>query len=230
MFSALISHYHKTIFIHIPKNGGQSIENVFLSDLGLSREERLPLLMCPNNISSIGPPRLAHLIGSDYFKYHYISRDLFDSYFSFSVVRNPWHRVFSFYKFLTKQLIPFNEFVNRNFYSKYFCDSALSWFVRPQADYLFDDSNTLLVNNIYRLESLSKSFDEIRTLSHLPNSAVLPFSNKSSPSRLVPFLKRLRIVNSSFGMQVKDVYDDKAFKLVSDLYAVDCEKFSYTSL
>lgn len=226
----MISHYHKTIFIHIPKNGGQSIENVFLSDLGLSREERLPLLMCPNNIPSIGPPRLAHLIGSDYFRYHYISRDLFDSYFSFSVVRNPWHRVFSFYKFLTKQLVPFDEFVNRDFYSKYFCNSSLSWFVRPQADYLFDDSNVLLVNTIYRLESLSKSFEEIRTLSNLPNSAVLPFSNKSSPSRLLSFLKRLRMVNSSFGMHVQDVYDDKAFKLVSELYAVDCEKFSYTSL
>ena len=106
----------------------------------------------------------------------------------------------------------------------------LSWFVRPQADYLFDDSNVLLVNTIYRLESLSKSFEEIRTLSNLPNSAVLPFSNKSSPSRLLSVLKRLRMVNSSFGMQVQDVYDDKAFKLISDLYAVDCEKFSYSSL
>ena len=190
----------------------------------------MPLLLCPNNIPSIGPPRLAHLIASDYIKYNYISKKIFQQYFSFSVVRNPWHRVFSFYKFLTKQLVPFSQFVNRDFYSNYYRDSSLSWFVRPQADYVFDNSNKLLVDKIYNLETLSTSFDEIISLSRLPYGVSLPISNKSSPSRLLLLLKSFRIVNSSFGKHVQDVYDDKAFKLISDLYAVDCEKFGYTSL
>ena len=37
----MISHEHKTVFIHIPKCGGQSVETCFLDDLGLSNQSAI---------------------------------------------------------------------------------------------------------------------------------------------------------------------------------------------
>jgi len=68
----VISHDHKFIFIHVPKTGGTSIENA----LGLS-----------------GP---RHNTALEYLN-HY--PEIWESYFTFSFVRNPWDRLFSYYNF-----------------------------------------------------------------------------------------------------------------------------------
>ena len=62
----MLTHQHKTVFVHIPKNAGQSIETVFLDVLGLTWESRAPLLLRPNDIPELGPRRLAHLAASEY--------------------------------------------------------------------------------------------------------------------------------------------------------------------
>ena len=41
----MISKAHKTIFVHIPKVAGQSIETMFLNDLNLKWDERSKLLL-----------------------------------------------------------------------------------------------------------------------------------------------------------------------------------------
>ena len=45
----MISHKHKTIFVHIPKTGGQSVESVFIEDEGLTWDTRAPLLLRRND-------------------------------------------------------------------------------------------------------------------------------------------------------------------------------------
>ena len=59
--AGMISHPHRTVFVHIPKCGGQSIETAFLADLGLGWKSRAPLLMGANDRPELGPPRLSHL-------------------------------------------------------------------------------------------------------------------------------------------------------------------------
>ena len=54
----VISHEHRCVFVHIPKCAGQSIETVFLEDLGLDWSNRSILLLRPNECPDIGPPRL----------------------------------------------------------------------------------------------------------------------------------------------------------------------------
>ena len=99
MLSDLISHSHKTVFVHVPKCGGQSIETAFLADLGLDWETRAPLLLRLNDNLRLGPPRLAHLIARDYARYHYLSDELFRSYYSFAILRDPVARTVSLYNF-----------------------------------------------------------------------------------------------------------------------------------
>lgn len=80
----MISHHHKTIYVHIPETAGLSFEKVFLSMLGLDWEDREPLLLRANLNPKNGPPRLAHLLAKEYYEYHYVSRDLFGQNFVFS--------------------------------------------------------------------------------------------------------------------------------------------------
>ena len=99
----MICHDFRTIFVHVPKTAGQSVEMVFLNKLNLTWEQRAPLLLRPNSDPAKGPPRLAHLYASEYVSCGHISDEDFARYFKFSVVRNPWARAVSVYKFSYQQ-------------------------------------------------------------------------------------------------------------------------------
>src|SRR5437764_11835271 len=95
----MISHKYRTIFVHIPKTGGQSVENVFLTLHGLTWETREPLLLRPNSDRNLGPSQLAHLRAKEYVACGHIDQENFDSYFKFAFVRNPWERIVSGYHY-----------------------------------------------------------------------------------------------------------------------------------
>ena len=79
----------KTIFVHIPKTGGQSIEHVFFAEHGLTWDTRAPLLMRVKEKGEQGPKRLAHLLAREYVEFGYVAAEDFAAGFKFTVVRNP---------------------------------------------------------------------------------------------------------------------------------------------
>jgi len=162
----MISHEHGMIFFHIPKAAGQSVENLFLKDLGLAWNDRLPLLLGPNSCNSIGPPVLAHLLGREYYEHHYISRALFESYSRFAVVRNPYTRVVSTYSYL-KLPFGFDHFVTELLPNKLWTEWP--YFVRPQVDYLRDADGGPLTENIFRFERLGELTEWLRGVLGNPN-------------------------------------------------------------
>ena len=110
----MISNPHKTIYIHIPKVAGQSIEHMFLNDLGLSWHNRKDLLLRKKKIFESGPNRLAHLKSKEYTEFGYIDQETFDDYFKFSFVRNPYRRAFSMYNYLGySKIISLSTFVKK---------------------------------------------------------------------------------------------------------------------
>ena len=208
----MLSHQHKTIFIHIPKTAGQSIETLFLDDLGLQWNERAPLLLRANPNSTLGPPRLAHLSITEYLTCGYISRPKFDSYFKFCFVRNPWDRAVSMYKYLTNKTETFEQFLANGPGNP---NSNLAYFFRPQTDYALDPNNRVKVDFIGKFETLKEDLDPIIT--HLRLNSELRHVNRS---RTISDKTNNR---SSY----RDFYCQKTKKLIEKIYASDIETFNY---
>ena len=154
----MICQQYKCTFVHIPKNAGQSIENVFLNLLNLTWRQRAPLLLRPKVGDELGPPVLAHLKINEYSQYKYITQKMLEDYFKFAFVRNPWSRMISIYKYLGfNEKLEFKEFLTGVFKQKLLKDKY--WFVRPQNDFICAEDGQILVDYIGRFESLQNDFE-----------------------------------------------------------------------
>jgi len=234
----MLSHHHKTIFVHIPKCAGQSVEMAFLADLGLGWETRAPLLLRPNDRRDLGPPRLAHLVAADYVNCRYTPQEMFDSYFKFAIVRNPWTRAVSLYRHLGLDM-PFRDFV-ADWLSDQFARPAVAesyWFVRPQTEFVFS-GDALLVDEVIRFEALAEQFPRIAAAAALLSP--LPHVNRTGDlgaqrASAKPWLSRLRgTARSRFGRSRhihhddwRDYYTDEAAEGIARLYHADTAAFGY---
>lgn len=228
----MLSHHHKTIFVHIPKCAGQSIEMAFLADIGLTWATRAPLLLYQNERQELGPRSLAHLTAIEYVGRRYVPQEMFDAYFKFSVVRNPWSRTVSLYRYLQHKS-SFRDFV-LNWLPRQFADPRGSdsyWFVRPATEYLFHQGQ-LLVDEIIHFESLDIEFERIsnkcgisRPLPHINRSAVV------TPNMAMRTLMRLKhIVRPDRVGKHRDwisFYDTVTTRAVAELYRDDAAAFKY---
>ncbi len=231
----MISHQHKCIFIHIPKTAGQSIEHVFLHLLGLKWETRAPLLLRHNDRPELGPPSLAHLKADEYVHLRYLSQDLFDQYFKFAFVRNPWSRLVSIYKYLGfSDKVDFKSFLFGDFKDNIF--SEKHWLVRPQTDFIYSENGSLLIDYVGRFENLQEDFDLIAKKIGMPSSE-LPHINDSKPSNTPHRSKARKIVKEVFFsrgskaipsyVRWQDYYDNESVDLVTRLYERDIDLLGY---
>jgi hypothetical protein len=206
----MLSREYRTIFVHVPKTGGQSIESVFLRVLGLTRETRAPLLLMPNPDPSRGPRRLAHLYASEYAALGYVSRKEFSSFFKFAVVRNPWARAVSLYKFRGRsQGIAFDRFVQEALVERREMPELDSRQVDAQTLYVHGEGGALLVDKVLRYENLAAEFAEA-SRRIFGREEPLPAANVSPDRR-----------------DYRMFYDEATVELVAKVYAADIEAFGY---
>jgi len=227
----MISHHHKCIFVHIPKTGGQSIEHIFLNLLDLTWATRAPLLLRHNDNSKLGPPRLAHLTALEYLKHKYISPNLFDEYFKFSFVRNPWSRVVSFYNYKKYYgLYSFKKFamsfLPRTLWNKEY------WFVAPQNEFILSAHGELLVNYIGKFERLQNDFNNVSDALRIPQSLLPHINNSRQTFRYAlnnPKTFVQKILKKEAGHKKYTTYfDNETREFIADLYKTDIEYFNYT--
>ncbi len=187
-----ICHDKRLIFIHITKNAGSSIKEYFDSDDGLT-----------------------DLFWDEYKKYY---SSYWDSYTKFSIVRNPFCRFISVYKFILGGSIGLNpwlahpsadlpeigltinefaDYVYNNFNGKLF-----KWFLYPQHLFICEE-NDIMVDKVIRYELLDKDLEKIGITG-------LPLLNKS---KSLPIAK------------IKMSEDTK--KKIYELYKKDFEIFGY---
>lgn len=205
----MLSHIHKTLFVHIPKCGGTSIETAFLASLQLTWNNRAPLLLRPRIVGELAPPRLAHLLLKDYIQNCYISSALYEEYFKFAVVRDPYERVRSFFyyhqiyqkkklnDFVSEDLNQFNQPSNENF-----------WFFRPQVDFLQAPEGLSELNRIYHLEQLDNDWIEITEKTSLSIAKLAHINQSKLPANIQ-----------------KEQLTQASKLIIREIYAKDFERF-----
>jgi hypothetical protein len=181
-------------------------------------------------------PPPPHLRASDYVKYGYVSKELFDTYFKFAFVRNPWDRIVSEYKYRRhSHRYPFKKFLFKRFpqpsWSDHYCH------VIPQYDFLHDSDGNILVDFVGRFESLQDDFGYVCKKLNISIEA-LPHVNQSSSifnRRGNNFIETLRSIKShlsparrknTFSSYV-EYYDDESKEFVASIYRKDIETFGY---
>lgn len=172
----MISHKYSVIFIHVNKTGGTSVEDAF-------RE-----------------PNWDHQTPDEYIEMY--GKDVWDSYFKFATVRNPWDRMVSLYHFNTKahgENRKFPEWLEDAVYNP-------NKFKGPQLDWITLDGK-ICVDFICRFETLNLDFQKV--CKHLDVNLTLPHSNKSNHDHYSRY------------------YDTRLKNILEEAHQKDVEAFNY---
>jgi hypothetical protein len=189
-------HQKKILFIHIPKNAGTSISKSF---------------------------------NMDFFHYPYtyyetiLTKEQLETYYKFTIVRNPWDRIVSCYSYATMLYSHFHSPNKTTLYdihpdykllkNKTFleCVKLLKtdpqkfkhecWF--PQSYWITDSSKNIIVDKIFK-------FENINELSEKFNNLQIPKINSSNR-------------NEDF----KSYYTEESMNLIHDIYKQDIITFNY---
>lgn len=149
----MISHDFKTIFVHIPKTGGTSIEAMF----GFAEYDKFGKL----TKDKVGKGK--HWGAPEYYQNW---EDFYKNYFKFTVVRNPWERDLSLYNMMKGQVkyrhLNFKQFIQRVIKKnlEFEHPNFKNIIFRNQVDYLaFEDG--IHVDQIVRYENLNQAWPQI---------------------------------------------------------------------
>ncbi len=221
----MISHRYKCIFVHIPKNGGTSIESILGHLEGHQGREgqdhRSLRMMAPkcNPKIFLSATNILEFARSIKYKFQKqvnpnnrltVTREQYNNYFKFSVVRNPWARAFSWYKNVMRDEIhridlkitgeiTLNQFLHR------FIGKGM---LRPQTYWIKDFNNSIPLDYICRFENLNDDF-----------------SNVSKRIGLEPMILPHKIKGS--GEDYREQYDEESIQLIADYYQEEIELFKY---
>lgn len=202
----LISSQKKFIFVHNPKVAGSSIRG------SLQKYQNRLLMKLYGGLakSKHGDTYFGHLSA---FQIKQISLPfLFDTYYKFGFVRNPWDREVSTYTFILGlkshpdvdlpkvQKLSFKEYLHWRINERY----------EPQKPFFYDHKGNLLVDFIGRFEDLAADFSVVKK--RLTLDTDLTFLNKSKKRKSKRFI---------------DFYDEESLETVYDAFREDCDFFNY---
>lgn len=216
----LISYSHRFIFIHVVKTGGISMREV-LEPLSTEPEKfrmRRPSRIAngrPNPLYTVWETMLQHAKARDIRRE--IPAEVFDGFFKFAFVRNPWDLQVSMYHFILRETaMPKHETVKAlgSF------DAFVEWVVatddpyprrvpKLQREMVTDEQGKSLVDFIGHYERLSEDYAHICQVLGI-DAPPLPHRNKSEHR------------------DYRSYYNGHTRKLVEDHFQPDIELFQYT--
>ncbi len=181
----MVNHQYKCIFIEVPKTGSTSIRDV----LGHPPKPHLDISEIKAEIDDL----------------------IFEEYFKFGLIRNPWDRVVSLYlrnEGLTmKDKMSFEDFV-------YWIQNSSDTCIHPtpkknQLDWFTDVNGQILVDRIYKFEKLEEAWEDISKKINVYHQ--LPHLNKNANKK--------RHYTEFYTLKTKEVIERK--------FAIDINYFSY---
>jgi hypothetical protein len=161
-----ISRDHNTVFIHITKTGGTSIENM----LGIHYDPKCPTKNMFNSEPAPDRPAYQHLTPSELEEYLLVDdKDFSKNAFRFTIVRDPWDRFVSSFEFCKSidAENPIRSNTLEEFLQKAYEALRIGDFIhhpyhdhfRPQCDYLEDPS---YFTKIYHFSHFDQAVKDIR--------------------------------------------------------------------
>jgi len=215
----LISHSHRFIFFHVAKTGGMSVRSALLpytEEPARFKIKRPPAQKAgqPNPFYAVWEALLLHAMARDVQKE--VPSTIFDSYYKFAFVRNPWDWQVSMYNFILSEPSHIRHSLVVSFGS---FDRYLDWVVATDSPYpkgatkfqyetLTDSDGRLLVNYVGRFETLAQDFAQV--------------------CHQVGLTTRLPHLNSSQHRNYRAYYNERSQQMVAEHFATDIDLFGYT--
>lgn len=203
----ILSHSKKFIFVHLYKTGGTSIRRrleKYDTSYNVLHWAKSKLTKNPVFTSPVAHKHaMAKVIRKE------VGPEIYDNYFSFCFVRNPWDWQVSLYHYVLKDntnqhydiISSFKDFTE---YIHWRCAEDVHF----QKEYVLDEAGNQIVDFIGRMENLNEDFKKI--CQHLDLDVEdLPHLNKSVNKKYHAF------------------YTDETRDLVARTYAPDIEFFGY---
>jgi len=205
----LISDSHKFIFVHIRKAAGSSIRDILTP---ISN----PI---PKDVVSKIKSKILK-IETNYQKFTFgghspilqgkniIPKELYEDYFKFAIVRNPYTRLVSEYEYIKGlQDHGRHKKVTKMSFHQYISYQSKR-FDAHQINMLTDKNGTLQMDFIGKLENINEDWNYISNKLKIPNA-------------------ELSHRNKTFKVNYNDYYNDENRDLVSKLWKKDLEVFGY---
>lgn len=186
----------KTIFIHIPKTAGISLVKSIFGDVTLEGHRSVSF-------------------------YKQVFDSTYSDFFTFTIVRNPWDRLYSAYKFLQKGGMnihdknafetylsiyrDFEDFILNGLNKKII--SEIMHFI-PQHEFVCDKHGKIIVDYVGKFENLNKSLDEINSI--LKSEFELAHYNKTDKK------------------DYRSIYTTEMIEKVHQIYQKDIDIFEYS--
>lgn len=205
----MISRRHHCIFVHIPRTGGSSIENVIWPGERGAADLWMGFVRPHHNKHQTGG--LQHLYARHIRQE--VGEETFQDFFKFAFVRNPWDKLVSLFAYLGRRpdLREFMSVPEGTPFADFIELAAQSGHVQaaPQVDFIYSEDGEPLADFIGRFERLAEDAATVFARIGL-EEAILPAANASARSR-----------------DYRAYYDDATAQRVADLYARDIERFNY---
>ena len=171
----MISHLYKCIFVHIPKCGGTSIENVIWPEPRNTSDLWMGFVSKFRNKYQTGG--LQHLLATQIREE--VGEKVYSDYYKFTIVRNPWDKAVSQF-FYMRQRPDLREYIGMkedDTFMRYLelTNSKLHVQWEKQHKFFQDENGKIIVNFIGRLENFKA--DSAHILDRLGIQAEIPHVN-----------------------------------------------------
>ena len=210
----MISYDKRCIFIHIPKCGGTSIENIIWPRPEDRIESNLWMGFISEFHNKYQTGGLQHLLARQI--RDEVGLGVFESFYKFAIVRNPWDRIVSQFAYMQSRpdlmnfvgMQPKTEF--KNYLRLIKKRQHVQW--KPQLDFILDDDETLLVDRICRLECLENDLNEIfDVLGVCRDRDKTTHANRSKRASIDPYYA-----------------DQESIEMVREIYSKDIKFLNYS--
>jgi len=181
-----INHKHKFIFIHIPKNAGTSIRNSFQIE---GYDKKVVNKPYPHNSCSEIK--------------NYCGETVWEAFYKFAVIRNPYERLVSYYHFHKSPQYRYPALANKYSFSEWLKRGLDNNLKKTQSDYL-----DVEINQIATFDTLQDDFNLFCDSIGIPKY-ILPKYNVSKHEHWETY------------------YSDDDKKLVYGIFKEDFDRFGF---